>query len=357
MRLKAPHRGLTLVELIMVLVIIVVLIALIIPWINSQQRTPARRMQCGNNVKQLVLGIQNYYDTFLTNPYGARERTTPPDFDQASWGPSWLVATLPFCEQRPLYDKLVSCDNLAPANDFQSTAQRQQANRAIIKYLLCPSSTLPISERLSGFELVVPHYAGIMGANDDRGAASLDARDPLQRIVAGPFGGFAAGNGMLPVNESLTYADCVDGTANTISVGEVSDWYYNDAGRRLNPALSISNAGLGSKPAAGWIAGTDWADTIASGSAAIPADRILNLITVEHAVGINNRGGKTDPHPNWETQGIGRCGLNNPLTSAHPAGAMVGYVDGHVQLLTKQTSPFIVKRLAIRDDGAMIPEF
>jgi hypothetical protein len=36
---------------------------------------------------------------------------------------------------------------------------------------------------------------------------------------------------------------------------------------------------------------------------------------------------------------------------------MVGYLDGHVQLLTKQTAPFIIKRLAIRDDGGEIPEF
>ena len=43
--------------------------------------------------------------------------------------------------------------------------------------------------------------------------------------------------------------------------------------------------------------------------------------------------------------------------AAHPAGAMVGFLDGHVLLLTKQTASYIAKRLAIRDDGGVIPDF
>ena len=39
----------------------------------------------------------------------------------------------------------------------------------------------------------------------------------------------------------------------------------------------------------------------------------------------------------------------------HPAGAMVGFLDGHVQGLTKKTDPHVLKRLAIRDDGGKLP--
>jgi hypothetical protein len=35
----------------------------------------------------------------------------------------------------------------------------------------------------------------------------------------------------------------------------------------------------------------------------------------------------------------------------------VGYLDGHVQLITKQTNVFILKALAQRDDGGMVPDF
>ena len=60
------------------------------------------------------------------------------------------------------------------------------------------------------------------------------------------------------MNESLTFEACVDGTANTIIVGEVSDWYYNDNGRRFNPALAVSDAGDGPHlNAAGWLACAD----------------------------------------------------------------------------------------------------
>jgi prepilin-type processing-associated H-X9-DG protein len=80
-------------------------------------------------------------------------------------------------------------------------------------------------------------------------------------------------------------------------------------------------------------------------------------MTIQHPVGTNNRGRAADQQPNWGTEGIGRCGLNNPLLAAHPAGAMVAFMDGHVVLLTKQTSVYVLKRLAIRDDGGVIPEF
>jgi prepilin-type processing-associated H-X9-DG protein len=45
------------------------------------------------------------------------------------------------------------------------------------------------------------------------------------------------------------------------------------------------------------------------------------------------------------------------MLSAHPAGAMAGFLDGHVQLLTKQTPRHVLKRLAIRDDGGVLPDF
>ncbi len=347
------RKGFTLVELIVVIICIVVLVALLLP----AQRTAggaARRMQCGNNIKQLCLGIQNYHDTFLQMPYGARNRTTPEN-DEISFGSSWITATLPFCEQWPLFKKIDGSDYAAPANDYISDAVRQQAHNAKIKYLLCPASPLPEFEQIGGLQLLLPSYAGIMGANEHTGE-NITAADRFQRIVAGPYGGTAAANGMLPINESLTFADCKDGTANTIVVGEVSDWYYDDSGTKFKPSLAVIDSRVKIQPG-GWLAGTNLDFKIEQGGQAVPANRVFNLITIEHSVGINNRGGKKDLHPNWGTAGIGRAGLNNPLISAHPAGAMVGFVDSHVQFLTKQTSPHVLKRLAIRDDGAEIPNF
>ena len=347
------RNGFTLRELLVVIAIVIVLLALLMPTLHVNQ-TPPGRMQCGNNVKQLSLGLQNYADTFGCFPSGAQVRTSS-EFGQPSWGSSWLVATLPYCEQRPLHDKFVGAET-RNNSDYASAGTRLIANGANIKYLFCPSSKLQTMQKFGGVQLIVPSYAGIMGANIDARPAPNNAADPLRRIVAAPYGGVAAGNGMLPLNEWLTFAACTDGSANVLLVGEVSDWYYDDAGKKLNPSLSIANAGDGPSNAAGWIAGTNLPFKIDSAtSPPIPANSVCNLITLEHPVGINNQKGINDSHPNWGTRGIGRAGLNNPLLSAHPAGAMVGFVDGHVQLLTKQTDLYVIKRLAIRDDGAAIP--
>jgi prepilin-type processing-associated H-X9-DG protein len=351
-------------------------------------RERARRMQCGNNTKQLMLGLQNYHDTFLYLPNGARNRTTKDMDGKPSWGPSWLVATLPFCDQQWRFNRLTALDAADPANDYASDAMLQLEHRQMIKYFVCQSSPLPEWQNLRGHELVVPSYAGIMGATDeippsapsplqDRPDAVTPTRqevkDEIERVVAGPYNGFAAGNGMLLINESLTFAACTDGTANTIVVGEVSDFYFDDSGAKRNPALSTADSGDGAADAVGgWLAGNNlglipkpenWPGRpdskinhiVFKKGPAIPQDRVFNLITIHHPVGTNNQASTQDKQPNWGTEGIGRCGLNNPLLSAHPGGAVVGYLDGHVQLLQKQTDTWIIRRLAIRDDGGFIP--
>lgn len=335
---------------IIVILIFLGLAAFLFPGVQAA-REAARRMQCGNNVKQLSLALQNYHDTFLYLPYGARNRTHVGEEEtRVSWGSSWLIATRPFSECANDFDKVYAADIAAEENDYISAAVRLAENNRMIKYMFCPSSPLPTEQKLGSARLAVPSYAGIMGAMYDSSWPPLVIDEKKERIVAGPYGGWAAANGMLPINESLTFEACKDGTANTIIVGEVSDWYYTDARQRRNPALSVADAGDGFNNASGWLAGTDLDFAVKRDGEPIPADRVCNLITIDHPVGMNNRGGTKDSDPNWGTAGIGRCGLNNPMLSAHPAGAMVGFLDGHVLLMTKETSLYIQRRLADRDD-------
>jgi len=129
--IRRKRRGFTLVELLVVIAIIGILVALLLPAIQAA-REAARRNQCLNNFKQLLIALQNCHDTRLALPLastapmlvngtgatavqygteGSGMPTNTPPF--TNWSPgqsgdgySWIVQILPFMEESVLYDKL-----------------------------------------------------------------------------------------------------------------------------------------------------------------------------------------------------------------------------------------------------------
>ncbi|MDD3590457.1 MAG: DUF1559 domain-containing protein [Thermoguttaceae bacterium] len=91
-------QGFTLVELLVVIAIIGILIGLLLPAVQAA-REAARRMQCTNNLKQIGLAVQNYYDSHEMLP-PAQMRTGAFDYGSS------LVRLLPYLEQTAFYEVL-----------------------------------------------------------------------------------------------------------------------------------------------------------------------------------------------------------------------------------------------------------
>ncbi len=134
------RRGFTLVELLVVIAIIGVLVALLLPAVQAA-REAARRSQCGNNLKQMGLGLHNYVDTWQKLPVACMGGFTGAD-DDDGW--SWAAVILPFVEQKPLYDQLnPQGELLLLPNYFTANSRPIPGGETQLKIFKCPTSILP----------------------------------------------------------------------------------------------------------------------------------------------------------------------------------------------------------------------
>ena len=127
---RSRRAGFTLVELLVVIAIIGILVGLLLPAVQAA-REAARRMQCGNNLKQLGLALHNYESATKRLPSGRADIT----------GLSAFGALMPYMEQSNVYQLI---DFNVSGTHVNNTAARA----AIIQTLLCPSdpvSVIPVA--------------------------------------------------------------------------------------------------------------------------------------------------------------------------------------------------------------------
>jgi hypothetical protein len=98
-----PPRRTNLPRVALSVLAVVCLLGLLIALLLPARRTvgeTARRMQCGNHLKQIALALQNYADTY---------KCLPPAYTVDAAGNrlhSWRTLILPFNEQQALYDQI-----------------------------------------------------------------------------------------------------------------------------------------------------------------------------------------------------------------------------------------------------------
>src|SRR5262245_7323639 len=142
--------GFTLVELLVVIAIIGVLVSMLLPAVNAA-RESARKMQCSNNLHNMVIAVINYHDTLGTYPNSNfyNQNTN----DSVCQGTAtlceqygWHVLILPYIEQQNLHTQLgvlnYSLHHLmAGANPgLKNPSQLLQTRLAIY---VCPSDSNP----------------------------------------------------------------------------------------------------------------------------------------------------------------------------------------------------------------------
>jgi prepilin-type N-terminal cleavage/methylation domain-containing protein len=305
------RRAFTLVELLVVIAIIGVLVALILPAVQAA-RESARRMGCGNNLRQVGIALQNYHD--VTNCLPVARNPFPLVH-------SALSRILPFVEQGNVHQLV---DYTQPL----SAASNQAAIESPIKLFVCPSDGA--RGRVPGTVTGATNYV----VNNGSGTVG--------------FGLIASGDGVF-TQTNIAFRQITDGLSNTAAASE--------------SLLGTGRTSVGSTPA-------DLRREILEvpgGNDPTPAD-------CQAAAGawVGQRGAKwLDGHygnslynhyyaPNQATWDCGNGSHNKGLWSArstHPGGVGLLLCDSSVRLVSSQIAIEVWRALSTRGGGETTADF
>jgi prepilin-type N-terminal cleavage/methylation domain-containing protein len=303
-RLSAPRstrHGFTLVELLVVIAIIGVLVALLLPAVQAA-RESARRMSCGNKLKQVALATHNFHDTYLRMPYAVRTRLPGEAVDTYTTG---LIQILPFMEgdavARRWDSKLPRNNATDPDGDGYSNASLQQMK---IPTYTCPTMTppsAPLTENRAPCSYLLA--SGSIDVQVFHYGTEIEFDGPIVPIKdAATMGGDVS-----PNKNDTKLRDIVDGTSNTFLAGET------DFAPRGQPSTMYGGVwGYG-------YLGYAW------GSTFIKFNRHDHTATVYGA-----------------------------YRSQHPAGANFAICDGSVRFVNTNIDDVIYKAAGTRNNGEIV---
>jgi len=317
--LKRAMSAFTLVELLVVIAIIGVLVALLLPAVQTA-RESARRMQCGNNLKQLSLAMQMHHDTYLKLPAGGDKQSG------VRYVIGWPYAIFPFIEQKAMRDQIDGFTSNAVFTVMPwrfLTAPHYGDNPLYtnsMSVFRCPSSELgkkspdawKSDPEVNAVNQAALHYRA------NGGSATSELVQGTQSRHA-----WYSKSGVIYPNSVVRFADITDGTTNTLLMGETSSAF----GRKL-----VSQSWGGIQP---WTWGYYNYASLAS-----PPDDNIGWLMIDHKV-VTYPIGYTGSYFTNET----------PFTSVHPNGVNTVFVDGSVRFLTKNMPLTVLQAMATRGWG------
>jgi prepilin-type N-terminal cleavage/methylation domain-containing protein/prepilin-type processing-associated H-X9-DG protein len=322
---RTGRRAFTLIELLVVIAIIAVLIGLLLPAVQKV-REAATRMSCSNNLKQLALGCQSYYDANEALPYGRK-------FD--NWDTyTWSELVLPNIEQENVYRGYLYLSILTWSQNYPgqngpigNNATQRLSRHTVIKTFLCPSDIGPNTNEIGTNEygMVRGNYRACTGSGDMYGTKT-DA-------TAGPWGVGVFGvvpfqttdpdgkifNTTGPRTVGIRFTDIIDGTSGTILLSEA-----------LSPQTSSGWGGPIGSILYGNMGGGLFTTTIAPNSSA--PDRPIgpcpqNQGIASYTAPCLSLGGNA-----WWTRSA--VGAYVGARSRHSGGVNVALADGSVRFVT-----------------------
>ncbi|MDR3232659.1 MAG: DUF1559 domain-containing protein [Planctomycetaceae bacterium] len=346
---ESRRIGFTLVEILAVIAVIGILIALLLPAIQAA-REAARRMSCTNNLKQIGIAVHLYHDAQLQFPPGAADvyYTVDKDGNSASKMFGWGAYVLPFIEQAALKDSIKFEENIIEGTNLDIA-------RTLVAAYLCPSDAdrreyyVDTPGDSSSFPMpryyrAPSHYSGIQGEKISADVP-LDSVLTAEQIVTNGIFVIADYNGYYPNYDNyptieyvkaetkpkttVTFSGVLDGTSNTVMVGEASSYetaaeptHTNGQWIAATNIFAKNRERINFRPACGFHSGT----TEPAGNCPLCCD------------------------PNWRDKGT-HTGYYHDLRSFHSGGANVLYGDASVHFLSAETEISVLGQLCNRMDG------